>query len=321
MRNISFLLIFLFSGINAFAQENTQSGIIISTNINDHFLIIDDDFENAVRITEPDTIFLDPGTYQFRIASPLKNDFVFSENISPNEFLIKQLNLHSSNYDPQFSSYPLLYWDSNIIVFSEENADIYLNGEKVGLTAVALKIPSGIVSLKAENNSLSSIKNIYASNRSLQVINLTTLPVKKKALTLSFIPGGSQFYKQQKIKGGLLAAGFLSFVTTSIIFNQKFNDAENDYDVFRTFYQSSSDPSDVLRYARLAEESLDDSEKYYKQRNLALLGTGVIYLYNVLDGLLSEPSQGYYKPWNFDPYFQFSNDALDFYGITVTRKF
>ncbi len=304
----------------AYSQENRTGGIIIQSNINDHFLIVEDDFDNAIRITEPDTIFLPPGEYLFKLASPYKNDYLFNSQIFPDSIINKRITLYSSSYNPILSSYATLFWDSNLMVFSEEGAEIFVNDQLAGISAAAAHLEGGIVNVKVKNGPRSVSKNLSVIPTKLLTYNLTTLPLKRNAQLFSFIPGASQFYKERPLKGAVFLTSFISVSTAAYILNQRFLEADENFLTYRDLYKNSENPVEVFQYAVLAEKNLKDSKKYADRRDLALLGVGIVYLMNVADGLFTKPKRGFFEPWNFDPYVDFNSEALNYYGIKISRE-
>tara|TARA_R110000868_G_scaffold408293_7_gene691112 strand:+ start:72296 stop:73264 length:969 start_codon:yes stop_codon:yes gene_type:complete len=311
------LLLLNFSFL--FSQENEVGGIIIQSNIKDYFLIIDNDFENAIRITEPDTIFLPTGKYPFKLASPYKNDYLFISEIFSDSIINKSISLYSSSYNPRLSSYATLFWDSNLMVFSEEGAEIYVNDQLVGTSGAAMHLNGGLVSVRVKNDGHTVKKNLSVIPNKLQAYNLTTLPIKRKSQLFSFVPGASQFYKEQPLKGSAFLISFFSVSTVAYIFNQRFLEADNNFIRYRNLYNRSENPVEVFQYAILAEENLNNAKKYSELRDLALIGVGTVYLLNVADGFFTKPKRGFFEPWDFDPYINFNPDALNYYGITISR--
>lgn len=302
------------------SQEYGRGGIFIQTNINDHFFIINNDLENAIRLTSPDTIYLEPGRYKFKLASPYKNDYQFEEEIFPDSIIDKRITIYSGFYNPRFSTYPVLFWGANLMVFSEEGADIFINDAKVGTTGAGIYLKSGLAKVRVENNGYSTTKNVLVTSSALQTYSVSTLPIKRKARLFSFIPGASQFYKDQQVKGGVLLFSFISASTLTYFLNQRFLEADKNFLTYEEMYRNSENPVEVFEYALLAEQNLRDAKKYSDRRNKALIGIGVVYLINLTDGLISKPDRGFFKPWNFNPYIDFNSEAPTYYGFQISKN-
>ncbi|MFV1883608.1 MAG: hypothetical protein ACMZ7B_03890 [Balneola sp.] len=302
------------------SQESNSSGLFINTNINDHFLIVNNDFENAIRITNSDTVYLEPGKYRFKLASPYKNDYQFEEEIYPDSITNKRITLYSNFYNPKFSSYPALFWKANLMIFSEEGADIFINNTKVGVTGSGAYLKSGLAKIRVENDGYSKTKNVLITSSMLQTYSVTTLPIKRKALLYSLIPSASQFYKDQDVKGGVLLFSFISASTLTYFLNQRFLEADKNFLLYEEMYRNSENPVEVFQYALLAEKNLKDAKNYADWRNKALIGIGVVYLINLTDGLISKPERGFFKPWSFNPYIDFNAEAPSYYGFQISKN-
>ena len=319
MRKLFFIFISLIYSTYAFAQDVEKGGIVIKSNVEDHFLIIDNDFENAVRLSDSDTLFLDPGTYRFKLASPQSNDFSFQEEILPDSIIVKRVNLISRFYTHELNSYAPLFWKANLMVFSEESANIYVNNNRVGTSIAGVKTDREYAIITVNNGTYSATKTVRVLPSRLQVFTVTTLPIKQKAIILSALPGASQVYKKQYVKGSAFLVGLISATTTAILFNNRFEEADKDFLRYRSLYNGSTNPIDVLRFGNLAEKSLNDAERYSELRNAALFTAGAVYLINIADGLLSKPKRGFFEPWDFDPFIDFSPNNQPEFGIQISR--
>ena len=315
------LLLFILAerSFQATAQAPGQGGIVIQSNVDDHFLIIEDDFEHAIRITNADTVFLDPGKYRFKLASPIRNDFLFEEEISAGTITQKRVNFYSRAVNPESNSYTPLFWKANLMIFSERGAEIFVNGQRIGHSIAGINLDDKYAEIRVVNSQYSASKKVRVTPTRLQTYTVSTLPLKQKARMLSLLPGASQFYKDQPLKGSAILIGFISVSSTALFFNHRFSQADEDFVRYRTLYDNSTNPNEVFRYGQLAEKSLSDAEKYSNRRNAAILGLGAVYLLNLADGLLSKPERGFFEPWDFNPYVDFESYRQPSFGIQISR--
>tara|TARA_R110002096_G_scaffold52042_6_gene135762 strand:- start:4763 stop:5080 length:318 start_codon:yes stop_codon:yes gene_type:complete len=105
------------------------------------------------------------------------------------------------------------------------------------------------------------------------------------------------------------------------MFDQKFNKATKNFMKYRVSYKGSNSTNEIFRYALLAEESLDEAQKYYKIRKRGVFGTVITYLLHLTDGIISKPKGGLFKPRSFDSYFDYNSINLSYDRIKISKDF
>ncbi|MEX0610460.1 MAG: DUF5683 domain-containing protein [Balneolaceae bacterium] len=310
------LLFFLIAPV---LKAQSTGTLRLNLDIESYFLIVDEDYQNPYEMGKLDSVRVDTGLHQFRLVQPFQNDRIFREKIISGETVARNFFYSNYQYPPDFSSYPLLFWDSNLMIFSEPEGRIFIDGNEKGTSNVALSLPEEEYELKVQNGKYTNSGRVSVAENYFQAITLSTLPIKKTAQRYSFVPGLSQFYKGDTYRGIGFSVGFAVMSVSSIIFHSNFIKADNNFKMYESLYNQTHDPHELLVYGDKAEAYLKDSQKYYDKRNTALIVSGIIYAISLTDALLMKPKRGYFQGWDFNPYTDFgAKETL--LGISIRKR-
>lgn len=314
---ILLLLTFLFIPSILLAQEGFLK---VTVDTEKYFIVVNDNFEQAHSLSYTDSIALKPGTYNFKLVSPFQNDKDFTTEIKQDSTQSYKFIFYNKIEQPRNSSFPLLYWDSNLIIFSDKDAEIYLDETKINGSSALLNLDDGSYSVSAKNNGYETSETIQVRENQFQVITLSTRPIKKRALKYSAVPGLSQFYKRQGSKALIFSTASILAATYTLNHQSKFIKADNKLRNYRRLYRGEFDPSLALEYGNQIEKYSELSEDHYRKRNIGLGVSIGVYVLNILDGFLSEPDRGYYQGWEFDPYTDYFKDE-QVLGLSLKKHF
>lgn len=76
-----------------------------------------------------------------------------------------------------------------MIIFSDKDAEIYLDERKINESSALLKLEDGSYSVSAKNNGYETSETIQVRENQFQVITLSTRPIKKEPLNIQLYPG------------------------------------------------------------------------------------------------------------------------------------
>ena len=99
----------------------------------------------------------------------------------------------------------------DILFFTDTNSEIFLDNESLGYEKASIILNNSLHTLRIENPYFGS-KELELTNKPyLQVVEAYKKPTRRIAQTISVIPGISQIYKKQYLKGSsLLLANLIS---------------------------------------------------------------------------------------------------------------
>lgn len=85
----------------------------------------------------------------------------------------------------------------------------------------------------------------------------------------------------------------------------------SDYEQLRLQYITTRDPNRILEIIQESEQTMDDIDRYKKIRNYSIIGLGVTYVLNLIDG--RRPPEFGFRPNNrikINPYIDFDKTLL-----------
>lgn len=127
----------------------------------------------------------------------------------------------------------------------------------------------------------------------------------------SLLPGYAQFSKREQLKGSLFATLSSGLVFSAIYNEHRVKQKSSDYEQLRLQYITTRDPNRILEIIQESEQTMDDIDRYKKIRNYSIIGLGVTYVLNLIDG--RRPPEFGFRPNNrikINPYIDFDKTLL-----------
>lgn len=204
-------------------------------------------------------------------------------------------------------------YDANLIIVSDDDSEIYVNGRSIGMGAVKLNLRTGPANIRTANKktgiSYFSTKVSNVDDEKAIILNAYTKPSLRASRYFSVIPGASQMYKEQKLKGYSISFGFL---ISSYLTLQNHNNYKSELAIFEKLERRYNDETDEQRAFELGNQ-LDRQQQIVKEsdnKRIAFFAlTGAIYAFNVLDAFFNKPESGYRKKTDID--FYLNNEMVD----------
>lgn len=282
---LAILLLMAFNTI-LFAQADSAY-VKIQTQTETGFLVIDNDYNNCIEFQEGVSIRVPAKKLSIKVLSRYFKDIeiqdTFEKNQTKKHVLYPKFLIKESDQQTQ-SSYPRCFWDSNVFLISDYDSDIYLEDKKIGVENVRLSLKDSTYEITSVIGNRSSTKKIKATDN-FQVIENYVRPEKSTIYRRSLLPGFAQFSKNEKIKGSSFIALSSALTISTLFSNNRVNQESSNYEELRTEYNTSTNPSRLLEIIEESERALDDIDRFKKVRNYSLIGLGVIYTLNIIDGI------------------------------------
>jgi hypothetical protein len=314
------------NGENPAIPADSLGYLVVKTQLDSTYVIIDGDFQKVNHVSSTDTISIKLGDHKVRIAQRYHRDVVTNISIRPDTLYTINTNIlpiydDNDNYK-YYSSYPRIYWEVPVIVLTDPEARLYVDGEYIGTQmgrinmtgqfTVKSELPNGEIKTKTfdidENEQTFLVEDIYHRSD------------KKKSRYLSVLPGVSQLYQNDTIKGYSLLGAVTLSAGFAIKYHADFISRNRTYLETERQYRFTSNAGEALRLGDLAEEQLNMANRMAERRDIFIWITSAVYVYSLVDAWI-KPKNGYRSKIGLDPYIDFTDTSGYSKGISLTYNF
>ena len=294
------------------SEDLTDSTGYLKPEITDQdsfYVVLNHKFDEALYIATGDSIEVKAGQIHLRYVKQYYIDVEQNVTVEPDDVKkigTRLLPVRGNEMRSRRSSYPRLFWDSNNFVLSDPDTELYINGSYAGQHYMTV-----------DTTKTFEVTGIHSSGREFKATFTPEAgkpfnfyqhyarPKKWKSRYLSFLPGGSQFYTNEPIKGVAFTALTAAGAGLAFLYETKYQDQLDSYNQLRSEYGSAINPEEAFLLGNRTEAAFDKAESYSKTRNRLLLGTVMVYVANIVDGFIA-PSIGYRDESRaIDPYLDF----------------
>ncbi len=305
--------------------KNTYLKVVTNT---DSLYVRSTDYENSIRrIASGDSILYKPGNRMISISHPFAEEFKTREVIEEGKTTVIEHRFRlrepsTVTLSDNLATRP--HYGSNLIIVSDDDSEININGEYLGLGAVKLNYRTGPVDVLINNPSTG--KQSYSGNitnlpaEKAIVINAYTKPVKSLSQVLGILPGLSQWYKRQRLKSALISGGFLALGGITMERNAQYNREISEFNRIKRLYNRADTEERALEFGMQLENQHSITKRVDNQRIVFLGLTSIVYMYNLYDALFNEPKSGFRKKTDIGFYFQ-QNSISDQPFTSMTLKY
>jgi hypothetical protein len=311
-----FIALILCCSIKGFSQElktETVSGYlrINVTDLDSVYVVVNDNFNAVFNIASGDTLTLATGTTKVRIIKKYYQDLVTTVEIQEGE--IRRLGtqlmpLSGREIEKQSlrSSYARLFWEANNFILSDPETDLFVNGEYVG-THFAKVDTVGTFDVTGIHSSGARFTKTFKANAEspFHFHQKHVKPSRATSWSMSILPGGSQFYKKQTLKGIAFTALTLGGAALAYSYESRYQESFEEFGMINFKYRSADNPYDAIQLGVEAEKAYNKSVRLSKTRNRILYGTALVYFINIVDGFMA-PAIGFREQSRLiNPYLDF----------------
>lgn len=287
---------------------SAQSGYLkFEFNTDSAHLVLDNDVVGLVKIASGDSINLLVGTHIVELYTPFDKEYLSFPYIKQDttitishEFRTDNLTLRTVRNNFATAD----YLNANIIIITDENTNIIYEGNSVGFGFSSLNLPFGNHEIMIKNPDYGTSKIRITPNpaRPLSVFLAYKKPDKLVSRTLSFLPGTSQMYKKQILKGSLLSVSTATLLIGSIKSSKNYNNELSEFNKLKQEYNQAFTEQEALRLGDLVTKKQKLVTKYDNRRRFFIGSLILVYAYNIYDAFASHPNGGYrtkQKPLEF----------------------
>lgn len=295
---ISILLLATSSVVYSQDNETTDAGdwLIFQTEIDTFYVVVDLDFENPIHV-KGDSIQLEPGHHSLVMVHPEYRDV-------RSQLRIRENSRHQFAFsfsrkigqDSTLSSYKRITkgLPHNITITSEPNSSIIIDDSTYGKGYVQADVgPFEHEIIIRHPTARDRSKKIYIDPSGQKELSIYTKPKVFSSFLLGFLPGASQFYKNQKIKGASITVATSIAIGIAGISHIKFRQRNDDYNSLETEYLRLDDEQEALELGNQVQQKYDEAKQAATIRDYTLATTLGIYIYSMIDAFASKPRSGY----------------------------
>lgn len=291
------------------SNEYDSTYLKVNSNVDSLFIKTTFHQRKAKKIASGDSILVKPGFRTVIISHEQSNEFVirkpFKKSVTTTvEHTFKLSEPSIQQLSNNIATEPA--YNANLIIVSDDDSEITVNGEDTGKGAVKLNMQTGPVDILIQNKytgvSSFSTKIFNLDSDKAFVLNAYTKPTLKQARLYGFVPGLSQVYKQQRIKGYALSSAFL---ISGYFTLQKHLQYQKDLNAFHDLEQRYNESTDEQATLELGNRLTEQQQTLKKEENIrvALFTlTSAIYAFNLYDALFNNPKGGYRTRTDIDFY-------------------
>ncbi len=258
------LIIFTLQSI-AIAQDSNTGQLLIDVNLPKPFYLVNGiDLLNAIKVDSGEVIDLSAGLYTFTIVSEFVDNHSFKVQIIPGEQIdyFYRFTVFRIGYR---SSFVQLENQENLVINTDIDSEIFLDGKKIGKHYASLLVKPGIYEIETVHPTFGKLKDKIEVNW-YETTDFARFnePQVTNASAINYMPGASYLINGEKDKA------IFTYFTMSILVGSYF----------------SLD-------RKIREQSpIFDITKLERMQTASLIGLGVVYVLSTIDGA-RKPRNGY----------------------------
>lgn len=274
------------------------------------YLYAGQNFEDPVILTDSTWFTLPVGSHRFLIFGEMIPDRRLNLNVQENDTLVYKIQVpEKTPSDRSFATYAAHTWDANLMVFSDDETLISIFGtDHFSYGSLRANLEPGVHRVRFESSSGQNYELFLEVNSyQLKTYEKYFKPIEANARLAGVIPGASQFYKQQHLKG--ISAIALMGVTAGLTFyyDSKLSSGNDElFDIRQQYIQANSEQL-ALELGNQLDEIRNEVTGYKNRRNVFRIAAILVYAASFVDAF-REPENGFAKKRTFNPYRDFSVD-------------
>lgn len=320
---IFFLSLFGFSNNNYALSQITNSTfgkVRIELNIDDAFIIFDNDFTKSYKYRHQQIFELPEGDRKITIVHPQMNDFTSKIKIIPDSLVIFKLKTYSFRENPQ-SSYYVLSQNKNFEFKTESQGKIFIDNKFYGIGKLSTIINPGKHILRVEHPVYGFLtKKIIINTKEILSLQRYNHNKDEFPLALKILPGGAYLNNKQFYKFGITTIGMSSLAMLLSKNYAQIRDHKSDFNQIEVLYLNTNSKTEIIRYRNELKDIQTNIKNKKNTINTAWIVTFLLYGITTVDGL-RKPKEGYkIKKTNFniDPIALALQQGIQ---IKLTKKF
>lgn len=289
------------TGISAQEADTLGTGhVLIQRSDADTLLIVvDHDFSRYLAVTAEDSILaLSAGTRHLTIARKGAYDSFATVDVIADSLtaVVVQAYPAPSQRWSMYSSYLRLAWGATLVVHTDSDASIFIDGKNVGTGQALLDLPEDVYDVVVEHPVLGRKREkVYVTDSRLVTADIFLRPSPGRMRAMAVIPGGAHFYRRQPVRGGIAMAAVAGALSSTLYFHHQAQSVHKDFDTVRRLYAHAESEREALQLGDRADALFDDYSSHRRRRDIGLGVAAGIYALQLIDGF-RRPKSGFRDP-------------------------
>ncbi len=270
----------------------------LSLPVDSAFVVIDRDFRNPVLVTREDSMVTLPiGQRHITVSFPDHHDQPFLTEIAADTINVVRISnplpLRTTRSRLLSSSFPRLAWRANLAIHGDHDADIFVDGERVGMAVAHVEVPAGrydVVTILPDGRRQSS--KVFVRDSRITIADQYIRPSRSAFIGSAFFPGGGQIYRGDYYKGAAASVVVLGSATGALITHFQAKSLTADLIETRRSYNAATTEPLAWELGNHAASLSDQLNTRRRTRNILLgVSTGA-YIIQLVDAIWP-PSGGF----------------------------
>ncbi len=289
------------AGQRASVQNSSKTGTLRVRLTEGPALIYEDGvWESAVPFDSTTELSLSAGWHMLTIATPyaidtqihyyIKRDSTTFLNVQISPTTNDELYLRRSTYHPVLTG-------RNLIVMTDDDAEVYVNGVTQGRGIMRLAQEPGryrIEARRSDGASRSTTIVIPPFPAGTRVAQLYTRPDRRTTRSLAVVPGATQLHRRQYLRGVAFLTGGIAATYWTVHQHRVYTNAAVTYRLLEAEYRNAFNETAATNIGDYLEALAPEVRAQKRRRNVAAGTLAAVFTANVLDALWP-PAAGYRK--------------------------
>lgn len=287
--NITFFQVSLAQANN---ENQEKNWLKISTQIEEFYLVVDNDYLNSYHFASGDSILLPIGRHELRMIWRNIDDYVSYIEIRKDQTAVKHVTFTSFKTSPN-TSYQIIESQQNVSIQTDPNSSIYIDGQFKGTQYSELFLNPGKYELYIESPEYGSLtKTLSVGYTEYTYIaqynqNINPIPTYQK-----LIPGASYLSTRQYTKATVTYLGLIALTGTALYFNSNYNSKADLFEKQSQRYLEANNPQLAIALRLQAQNTLKEMETLNTRITWLTIGAVAWYGITTIDGF-RKPKEGY----------------------------
>lgn len=262
-------------------------------------LVADNDYQNILNISSGDSLLMRAGSHRLLLIGKNFNDYKSTVTVLADSTVTKRMNFYLR--ESPFSSFEIFESGRNVAISTDDDGEIFVDGNHVGTSYSEILLTPGIHHLNIKHEQYGDLTTPFdVMERQVTEVARYNADPTPTPTHVKLLPGGSYLANQQRGKAMITYVGLIAFTASSIHENNRYNSLDKQYQAQYLDYLTASSPDEALRFREKATNTLDDMKATNTKLTLSVIGIAAVYLASTLDGL-RKPKAGYSGPSYFVP--------------------
>ncbi|MBO6794343.1 MAG: hypothetical protein JJ895_10570 [Balneolaceae bacterium] len=283
------LLICFLSGDVANAQSGdsvADSGWVqINTNLDEFYVVVDEDFYNPYKLENNEAILLPTGSYSIRLVWNTINDWRTRVTILPGDTVQTGITFSFRNRDQYRSSYNAILYQNNLQLRGTADNMFRINGELIPTNYADTLLAPGMYEIEIGKGKKWQGKDVMISPGTFTEFSYEMAEIHPKNKGFYFIPGAGYWHHRKKFKS-VLTISALAILTSPLINEiETFGNAKSSFENWESRYNDTENTLQAIEYRENADAQRDIMLDARKSALLYSAGIALVYGFTVWDSM------------------------------------